>query len=175
MAAASPGAGPGTGGFPAERSGNWVAEGGRRGKRYRRRSRAILATAAGWPAARLDRYRSLGWEVWELPRLRGGPVSLPALARRAAREGLLRLLIEAGPALAGALLAADLADEISLYQAPMVLGGSRAWPSGWGAKGIGGARCYRLLEERAAGRDLWRLYRREGLLQKARFRVHRPD
>jgi diaminohydroxyphosphoribosylaminopyrimidine deaminase / 5-amino-6-(5-phosphoribosylamino)uracil reductase len=151
--------------------GNYLQVGSSHGLKYLRRPRLILATRAGWTEAKLARYRAAGWEVWELPADRGGKgkVSLPALARRTAREGLQRVLVEAGPALAGAFFEADLADEISLYLAPLVLGGSRAWPGGYVAPTLKGARRFLPLSEERMGADRRLFFRREGLLEKARI------
>lgn len=56
-----------------------------------------------------------------------GAVDLPVLVTELARRGVNELLVEAGPRITGALLAAALWDEIVLYVAPKVLG-SRARP-----------------------------------------------
>jgi diaminohydroxyphosphoribosylaminopyrimidine deaminase/5-amino-6-(5-phosphoribosylamino)uracil reductase len=41
------------------------------------------------------------------------------------RRGIRRVLVEGGPTLASAFLAADLADELFIYLAPVLLGGRR--------------------------------------------------
>lgn len=51
-----------------------------------------------------------------------GHVSLPALLPLLAQRGVNELLVECGPRLAGALLAAGLVDELLLYLAPALLG-----------------------------------------------------
>jgi len=145
------------------------------GSRWTRETRLILATRTGHSAARLERFRSLGWEVWTLPAGRRGPdgcVSLKALTARAGREGLLAILAEAGPSLAAALLASDLADEMLLYQAPTVLGGPSSWPGSGYVADLGSGRSYVRLGEKRLGQDLLVRLRRRGLLERVRKRVH---
>lgn len=156
-------------------TGNYRRIPGRPGFRWERRARLILATRIGHPVRRLGAYRSLGWEVWELPGGRRasageGRVSLRALAARAGREGLLRVLVEAGPRLAGALLTCGLVDELSLYLAPIVLGGSLAWPADWQAPAIRRAVRFEPLTDAQLGDDRHLFLRRAGLLDLLRWR-----
>jgi diaminohydroxyphosphoribosylaminopyrimidine deaminase/5-amino-6-(5-phosphoribosylamino)uracil reductase len=158
---------------PAEVAGNYRCVAGRFGPKWERRARLVLATRLGHPAGRLDAYRRLGWEVWELPLERtgspgNGRVSLPALAIRAGREGFLRVLVEAGPRLAGALLAAGLVDELSLYLAPIVLGGPLGWPADWAARGVARAARFEPVADAVLGADRHWLLRRAGLLDLVR-------
>lgn len=169
-AESAPGSGPAA---PAEVAGNYRCVTGRSGPRWERCARLVLATRLGHPARRLDAYRRLGWEVWELPLGRiGSPgegrISLAALAIRAGREGFLRVLVEAGPRLAGALLAAGLVDELSLYLAPIVLGGPLGWPADWAARGIPRAVRFEPVTDAALGADRHVLLRRAGLLELVR-------
>jgi diaminohydroxyphosphoribosylaminopyrimidine deaminase / 5-amino-6-(5-phosphoribosylamino)uracil reductase len=163
-------------GEPSESAGNYRRVTGRSGLRWVRRERLILATRLGHPAGRLDRYRRLGWEVWEVPLGRTGSsgkgrISLSALAVRAGREGFLRLLVEAGPRLAGAFLAAGLVDELSLYLAPIVLGGSLGWPADWAARGVSRAVRFEPVADAALGSDRHLLLRRTGLLDLVRSKA----
>lgn len=158
---------------PLEVAGNHRCVMGRSGPRWERCARLVLATGPGHPARQLDAYRRLGWEVWELPCGRTGSpgerrVSLLALARRAGREGFLRVLVEAGPRLAGALFAAGLVDELSLYMAPIVLGGAMGWPAGWAARGVPRAVRFEPVTDTVLGADRHRLLRRAGLLESVR-------
>jgi diaminohydroxyphosphoribosylaminopyrimidine deaminase/5-amino-6-(5-phosphoribosylamino)uracil reductase len=52
----------------------------------------------------------------------GGHVSLPNVMEKLGQADLNHVLVEAGPGLAGALLAAHCVDEIVVYQAPIILG-----------------------------------------------------
>jgi diaminohydroxyphosphoribosylaminopyrimidine deaminase/5-amino-6-(5-phosphoribosylamino)uracil reductase len=55
---------------------------------------------------------------------RKGRVDLPDLFRGLSRRGILSVLVEGGGALASALIGENLADEIQLFMAPRILGGS---------------------------------------------------
>jgi diaminohydroxyphosphoribosylaminopyrimidine deaminase / 5-amino-6-(5-phosphoribosylamino)uracil reductase len=160
-----------------EATGNYRLVSGRFGLRWVRRARLILATRLGHPQQRLEAYRGLGWEVWELPAGRSvaagtGRVSLRALAVRAGREGYLRILVEAGPGLAGALLGSGLVDELSLYLAPIVLGGSLAWPADWQGRSIRRAPRFEPIADALLGDDRHLLLRRAGLLDAVRWKGH---
>ena len=52
----------------------------------------------------------------------GGRIDLDALLRRLAADGINEVLLETGPTLAGAALAAGLVDELVLYLAPHLMG-----------------------------------------------------
>ena len=52
----------------------------------------------------------------------GGRLDLAAVLKRLAARGITRLMVEAGPILAAALLAADLVDEAALLRSPKVIG-----------------------------------------------------
>jgi diaminohydroxyphosphoribosylaminopyrimidine deaminase / 5-amino-6-(5-phosphoribosylamino)uracil reductase len=162
---------------PAARTapaGNFWLVAARPGPRWERRARLVIATRVGHPMRRLDAYRRLGWEVWELPLGRRGSagegrVSLPALAIRAGQEGFRRVLVEAGPRLAGALVAADLVDELSLYLAPILLGGPLVWPAGWMARGPSRRVRFEPVAATVLGGDRHLLLRRVGLLERVRW------
>jgi len=64
-------------------------------------------------------------QVEQLPRAAGG-LDLQALALRLAELEVNELLVECGPRLAGALVRAQLVDEIVLYIAPTLLGADAA-------------------------------------------------
>jgi diaminohydroxyphosphoribosylaminopyrimidine deaminase/5-amino-6-(5-phosphoribosylamino)uracil reductase len=108
-----------------------------RGSRRAARARVIIACTRRAPASREERLRAAGAEVWRLA-ARGGRVDVSALARQLAAAGLTSVLVEGGPTVHGAMLAAGLADELDLFLAPKVLGGSgRRNAPGWaGGRGI---------------------------------------
>lgn len=60
-------------------------------------------------------------EYWYLPE-KNGRVSLRHVLLKLADEGCNEVLVEAGPTLAGAFVAADLADELIVYMAPKLMG-----------------------------------------------------
>ena len=85
----------------------------------------LLVLCIAGDGARADALRAAGAEVVPVAAAGGGVDLAAALALLAGRE-VNELLVECGPGLAGALLAAGLADELLLYLAPALLGsGSR--------------------------------------------------
>lgn len=81
---------------------------------------ALPATAAGAArAASLGARAGVG--IKGLP-LSGGHLDLAAVLDELGRREVNELLVEAGPVLAGAFVAARLADELIVYQAPVLLG-----------------------------------------------------
>ncbi len=88
------------------------------------------ARRAGRPPAALA---AAGAEIWPIAG-RGGRVGLAALCRRLGAAGVRSLLVEGGGTLHAGFLAADLADEVQLFVAPLVLGGATApgWVEGEG-------------------------------------------
>ena len=89
----------------------------------------VVACAKDAPAARERALVARGVTVWRLPTLRGR-VSPRALAERLAKEGRHEVMLEGGPTLGSAFLAADLVQRIVMYGAPLVLGGGRNWCDG---------------------------------------------
>lgn len=65
----------------------------------------------------------LGVRVFEAPAGRSGGLDPEAVAGVLAAEGVTRLLIEGGAAVAAAFLAADLVDRIHAFRAPFAIGG----------------------------------------------------
>ncbi len=98
--------------------------------------RAIIATTEAAPPARERRLIDAGAEVW---RLGSGPrVDLEALVNTLPEHDIASVLVEGGPTVHGALIEADLADELIVYMAPMILGGQgRAAGLNWvGGSGV---------------------------------------
>ncbi len=89
-------------------------------------ARTIIVGVVGAAPARVRRLEAAGAEVWLL-RARRGQVPLDLLLRRLGDAGVRTVLVEGGPTIHGALLGANLADELRLYQAPVVLGAGPAW------------------------------------------------
>ncbi|WP_075881405.1 bifunctional diaminohydroxyphosphoribosylaminopyrimidine deaminase/5-amino-6-(5-phosphoribosylamino)uracil reductase RibD [Vreelandella massiliensis] len=83
----------------------------------------ILTTAAHSPDKR-DKLEQAGAEVRVLPAAEGGRIDLRALLTwLAENEQVNELLVETGATLAGAMLAAEVVDEMQLFVAPTLLGG----------------------------------------------------
>ncbi|MCW7539171.1 bifunctional diaminohydroxyphosphoribosylaminopyrimidine deaminase/5-amino-6-(5-phosphoribosylamino)uracil reductase RibD [Aquabacterium sp. A7-Y] len=111
--------------------------------------------------AKIDALAEAGVEIVPLPGP-DGRVDLPATLQHLARSGTGDLHVEAGPTLAGALVAHGLADEFLVYLAPKLLGRGRDMLQ-WGpletlAQGVS----LRLLDTRPVGPDLRILARVEG-------------
>ena len=62
------------------------------------------------------------FEFLLLPQTDDGKVALPDVMRELATRGVNEIVVESGRRLCGALLAADLVDEIIVYQAPLIFG-----------------------------------------------------
>lgn len=73
------------------------------------------------PASAADALRSHGVEVLQGEE-QGGRLDLAAVLKRLAKRGITRLMVEGGPTLAAALLAADLVDEAVLFHSGKVVG-----------------------------------------------------
>jgi diaminohydroxyphosphoribosylaminopyrimidine deaminase / 5-amino-6-(5-phosphoribosylamino)uracil reductase len=82
----------------------------------------LLFTSAAADAGRRAALEQRGVRVELLPLAAGGGLDLNAALARLAQLQANEVWVEAGPALAGALLAAKLADELVLYLAPCLLG-----------------------------------------------------
>ena len=72
-----------------------------------------------------------------------------------------QVLVEAGPQLGSALMAADVIDEVVLYQAPIVLGEGKNWLEGIGISTIADARHLTLISSEKYGPDIKFRYRME--------------
>ena len=81
-----------------------------------------------WAIAGVDAAPSAEWALQdrgvEILRLgvRSGRIDLAAALTRLAERGITRLLVEGGPIVASAFLAADLVDEAVVFRAPVVVG-----------------------------------------------------
>ena len=90
--------------------------------------RRVLIAHAVRDEAREAALREQGAELLHLPAAgdsSGENVDLPALLRVLAARECNEIHLEAGARLSGAFLAADLVDELLLYQAPVLLGEGR--------------------------------------------------
>jgi diaminohydroxyphosphoribosylaminopyrimidine deaminase/5-amino-6-(5-phosphoribosylamino)uracil reductase len=101
-------------------------------------ARTIIVCASAPPAKR-RKLEAAGAEIWVLPG-EGGQVDLLALAKRLGGTGLLSVLVEGGGQVHASLLAADLADELRLYVAPVAVGGpAPSWLGGAGVRHLADA------------------------------------
>ena len=88
----------------------------------------LVVHAPAAPAARRDRLQRCGVELKELRVDRQGRVSIRGALRELGRRGVLRLLVEGGASVHGALLDAGLADRAAIFVAPKLLADSQALP-----------------------------------------------
>jgi diaminohydroxyphosphoribosylaminopyrimidine deaminase/5-amino-6-(5-phosphoribosylamino)uracil reductase len=70
-------------------------------------------------------------------------------------RGVRHVLVEGGPTLAGAFLAAGVVDEIHAYIAPMLLGDGKAAVPPFGVGSLGDAEKFRLVKVRQLGNDVF--------------------
>ncbi len=114
-----------------------------------------IATTAKAPAAALARLSATPAEVLLIDSDTTGGVDLRALMAHLAARGCNQLLAECGPTLAGALIAADLVDELVIYLAPLMLGAD-AHPMVLinGIQRLDAARRWRLSATERCGEDL---------------------
>lgn len=97
-----------------------------------RDGRALVLVGEAADPARVERLRAAGARVVELPRS-GAHVDLRAVARWLDANDVLSVLLEGGPTLAGAMLAAGLVDQVLLIYAPLVAGEAGTVPALAGA------------------------------------------
>jgi diaminohydroxyphosphoribosylaminopyrimidine deaminase / 5-amino-6-(5-phosphoribosylamino)uracil reductase len=76
---------------------------------------------AGGPGEREGALQQRGAEVLRVASA-GGRLDLPTVLRGLAERGITRLMVEAGPTLAGGFLSADLVDEAVLLHASTSIG-----------------------------------------------------
>lgn len=88
----------------------------------------LLATTTLAPAEKLSALEKKGVDVWVAPP-KAGRVDLEALTQALGARGLNHILVEGGPALAGAFFDADLVDEVRAYVSPLLIGGEGALSS----------------------------------------------
>jgi diaminohydroxyphosphoribosylaminopyrimidine deaminase/5-amino-6-(5-phosphoribosylamino)uracil reductase len=96
---------------------------------------AWLATAVAPDDPRLVPFRERGVRVLCLPAANPGLVDLAALLAELAREEVRSLLVEGGGETAWGFLSARLADRVTGYHAPLLLGG-RSAPAALGGAGF---------------------------------------
>lgn len=111
----------------------------------------VLAPPGAWVACgravsarRLAALRAHGATALPLPTARTGRVAIRPLLRELARRGIASLLVEGGAELHAAFLAAGVVDELRLFVAPLVFGGSGrtrgpSWISGAGVPRLAAA------------------------------------
>ncbi len=115
----------------------------------------LVAATKAAPANRLEALRGAGAEVAVLPS-REGRVDLQALWELLGQRGCLSVMVEGGPELAAAAMAAGVIDKLLLFVAPKIIGGNEARPlfGGRGARRLGDAQQVDIRRVRRFGPDL---------------------
>ncbi len=119
-----------------------------------------LIIAAPGHAEKASALRQAGAEVWDDWAGRAMP-ELPSLLQELAQRGVNELHVEAGPTLAGSLLAAGLDDELLVYLAPTLLGYGRPFALLPELQDIPATPSYAWRQVDTVGRDLRLLLRRD--------------
>jgi diaminohydroxyphosphoribosylaminopyrimidine deaminase/5-amino-6-(5-phosphoribosylamino)uracil reductase len=92
-----------------------------------------------------------------------GRLSLAVVLESLAAEGVTRVLVEGGPTIAGAFIAADLVDEVVIGRGTEALGPKGRKPVGdQGLEFLRDARNWQTVEERMIGTDRLSVHRRVG-------------
>jgi diaminohydroxyphosphoribosylaminopyrimidine deaminase/5-amino-6-(5-phosphoribosylamino)uracil reductase len=113
-------------------------------------------TAPAYPA---------GVEARQVPAGPDGRLDLLAVLGSLARDGVTRVLVEGGPTIASALLAADLVDEVVIARGTEPLGVAGRQPFGErGLEVLDGSSRWQLAERRMLGADTLTVHRRAGRL-----------
>src|SRR5262249_16736771 len=104
---------------------------------------AIIATLPSAPASRAKALEARGATISRVRADRDGGIDLRALAARLGAEKMTSALVEGGGEVHASFLAAQLADELRVYVAPIVVGGpARSWVGGAGIESL--AKAHRL-------------------------------
>lgn len=155
----------------ADGTSRWITGEAARAHVHAQRARhdAILVGGGTWraDAPRLD-VRLPGLEARSPQRVvltRGaapeGVTALPAPEAIAGLDGVLHLYVEGGAETAAAFLAADLVDELHLYQAPILIGDGRRSLGALGLASLADAHSrWRMNERRQLGSDTFTAYLR---------------
>jgi diaminohydroxyphosphoribosylaminopyrimidine deaminase/5-amino-6-(5-phosphoribosylamino)uracil reductase len=91
-------------------------------------TRTLILHAPDASKTRAVRLRNAGVELAAVPRDRRSGLDLHRALRELAKRGVVRLLVEGGARVHGALLARGLVDAAAVFIAPLILGDARARP-----------------------------------------------
>ncbi len=123
----------------------------------------LLHAEGGVDPARADVLRGLGAQLLPVPPGADGRLDLAAAAQALGARGLTRVLCEGGGRIAAGLVAAGLADEVTLFTAGAVIGGDGVPVMGaLGLDRLADAPRFRAVEHRLIGADLMSRWRPAG-------------
>jgi len=106
-----------------------------------------------------------GVEARQVPAAPDGRLDLEAVLRSLAQDGVTRVLVEGGPTIASALLAADRVDEVVIARGTEALGANGRQPFGErGLEVLDDAGRWQLADRRMLGADTLTIHRRAGRL-----------
>lgn len=114
----------------------------------------VLIVHAGGPAERQAALQAAGAQCLALPGA-DGRIDLPALLAELGQRQINEVTVEAGARLNGALLKANLVDEILLYQAPVLLGDAGRGMADFSLTDLSQKRMLSVIDQRNIGPD-WR-------------------
>lgn len=130
-------------------------------------AKTVLMTTSDHTEAALQDYRAVGVEIIQVSRDDNG-LDLPAAMIALGKMNLHSLLLEGGSILGGAMLRADLVDQVMIFVAPKMLGGDgRSLLAGEGVASISDAWSLINLHARQIDTDI--------LIEGEVQHVHRPD
>ena len=114
----------------------------------------IIATTETAPAERTDPLAEAGCDIMRLP-AKNGLISVADLLTQTARRRLTNILVEGGGGLLTSIFEEDVADEVRVFIAPVIIGGAgaRAPVAGWGVENISDALRLRSVTTRQVGDD----------------------
>lgn len=130
-----------------------------------RPARIIVAASQSAPRAREKALIRAGAEVWRFGQSAAG-IDMAQLMARLADQRILSVLVEGGPAVHGSLMDACLIDELQLFVAPSVFGGTGqrsglSWIAGRGTERLSNCHAFDLhTEPRQIGADVHLVLRR---------------
>ena len=115
----------------------------------------LIALGPGADRQAIEQIERHDVRIWRSPGARHESVNLDALLTELGANGVLSVLLEGGPTVAGTFAAAGLIDEVQAYIAPKLLV-SGMWPAlrGYGISSIGDALGLQITDVQRSGEDV---------------------
>ena len=121
----------------------------------------LLLTSEDAPEEQARAYQQAGVNLQRVPCDETGELSLSAVLTGLGEQGMNRVMVEGGAAVAAAFLKADLVDRLAWFRAPIVLGGDGlAAPGALGIENLARAPRFRRNSIQALGLDLLETFAR---------------